>query len=422
MRTSRTVLVLILLLALVAAACAESDFEGSDEGGDDAAAGADSTDDGAAEGGGGGELQLAGFASSQAEDDALREILGAYEGAEVEFNPSPDYDTTLQAALAGGTPPDVFYVNDNRVPDLAEAGVLAPLEGNITDPDDFYPALREAFSVDGTFYCPPKDFSTLALQYNTAMFEEAGLEPPTTWDELEAAAEQLTTGDQVGLVIGAEFFRWGVFGVQAGGELANEDRTAMTATDGPLGEGLQFVADLHEQGWATTPAELDAGWAGEAFGQGKAAMTIEGNWIVPALRNDFPDVEWAVAPLPEGPAGPGTFVFSVCYAVAQNAPDTQASWDLVDYLVSPEQQLAFTEQFPVMPSRESLRDDWLEANPDLQPHLDSVEFAVAPVYVPGFQAVLDTINDGIQGIADGSRTVEEVLEATQTAGEAVLGG
>ncbi|CAN5461700.1 ABC transporter substrate-binding protein [soil metagenome] len=404
MRMSRTTLPILLLLAVIAAACSDSNFDNGDTA---------ST--------GGSSLQLAGFASSQSEDDALRAILANYEGGTVAFNPSPDYDTTLQAALAGGQPPDVFYVNDNRVPDLAEAGVLAPLEGNVSESDDFYPALQEAFSYDGEFYCPPKDFSTLALQYNVDMFEEAGIEPPTTWEEFEAAAEALTTGDQVGLALAPEFFRWGVFAVQAGGELANADRTAMTATDEAMVEGMSFVANLYEQGWAETPAELDAGWAGEAFGQGKAAMTIEGNWIVPALRNDFPDINWAVAELPAGPAGQGTFAFSVCYAVAVNAADTGASWDLVDYLVSPEQQIAFTQQFPVMPSRESLRDDWLEANPDLDAHLSGAEYAVAPVYVPGFQAVLDTINDGIQGIADGSRSVEEVLEATQTAGDAVLG-
>lgn len=423
---------LMLVLAVVAAACSESNFESSEEGDGEAAGGeaaespaAEGGDDGEAAAEGGQNLTLAGFASSAAEDEELRNILDTYEsesGNTVEFNPSPDYDTTLQASLAAGDPPDVFYVNDNRIPDLAEAGTLAPMEGNVADPDDFYPALRQAFSYEDTLYCPPKDFSTLALQYNTDAFDAAGLEPPTTWEEFESAAEQLTTDDMAGLVIGDEFFRWGVFAVQAGGELANEDRTAMTATDGPLAEGFEFVKNLHDQGWAATPSDLDAGWAGEAFGQGKAAMTIEGNWIVPALRNDFPDTPWAVAELPEGPAGKGTFSFSVCYAVAQNADNPDASWDLVDFLVSPEQQLAFTSQFPVMPSRQSLREDWIAANPDLEAHVNAAEYAVAPVYVPGFQAVLDTVNDGIQGLAAGSGDVQSVIEDVQSAGESVLGG
>lgn len=423
-RTVRAVaMTAVLLLFLVA--CGGSNFEESSGGGE----GSEPAPGGPtpAGGGEGGELSLAGFASSAAEDEQLRAILDNYEeesSATVEFNPSPDYDTTLQAALAGGQPPDVFYVNDNRVPDLAQAGTLAPIEDNIDNLDDFYPALIDSYTYEDTTYCPPKDFSTLALQYNVDMFEEAGLEPPTNWEELEAAAEQLTdeASGRVGLALGAEWFRWGVFALQAGGELANEDRTAMTIADGPVAEAFTYLKNLHDQGFAATPADLDAGWSGEAFGQEKAAMTIEGNWIVAALRNDFPDVNWAVTELPEGPAGQGTFSFSVCYAVGQQAGQPAASWDLVNFLVSPEQQLEFTKNFAVMPSRESLRDQWLEANPDLEAHLNSVEFATAPVYVPGFQAVLDTINSGVQGIADGSREVEDVIGDTQTAGESVLGG
>jgi ABC-type glycerol-3-phosphate transport system substrate-binding protein len=64
--------------------------------------------------------------------------------------------------------------------------------------DDFYPSLREAFTYDGTFYCPPKDFSTLALQYNIDMFDAAGLDHPDedwTWEDLEEAAAALTNAD-----------------------------------------------------------------------------------------------------------------------------------------------------------------------------------------------------------------------------------
>ena len=131
---------------------------------------------------------------------ALLDGYAAESGINVTFEPQPEYDTTLQAALAGGNPPDFFYVDSLSLPDLAEAGALAPIpEGVITEPDDFYPSLAEAFTYDGTWYCPPKDFSTLGLVYNVDMLEAAGVEPPTTMEELAAAAEALTTDDGVGL-------------------------------------------------------------------------------------------------------------------------------------------------------------------------------------------------------------------------------
>lgn len=432
----------LLLLAVLAAACGGSNFE---SGGDEAAGGGETADaagesageagsEAGSEAAGGGseaaagegvELELAGFASSPAEDEQLTAILEQYNAQSentATFNPLPEYDTTLQASLAGGEPPDVFYVNDNRLPDLAAAGALAPAGDNIDNPEDFYPALVEAFTYEGTWYCPAKDFSTLALYYNTDMLSEAGVEPPTNWEELAAAAEALTTDGRVGLALAPEYFRWGVFAEQAGGSITNEDLTEMTAATDPVRTGFAYAQDLYERDVAASPTDVDAGWAGEAFGQEKAAMTIEGNWMVGALANDFPDVNYAVAPLPEGPAGQGTFSFSVCYAVAANAPNPEASWDLVNYLVSPEAQLEFTEQFPVMPSRQSNRDPWLEAHPELEPHLASVEFATAPTFVPGFQEVLDVLNDGIQGVASGNREVDEVLQAADEAGQGILGG
>ena len=406
--------------ALTLLACGGSNFsEGTAQGGGESGA-----DDAGGSTGGPGELQLAGFASSSAEDEELRSILSTYSeqsGVNVEFNPSPDYDTTLQAALAGGTPPDLFYVNDNRLADLAEAGTLAEMSDLIDNPDDFYPALREAFSYEGTMHCPPKDFSTLALQYNTDMFEEAGIDPPTNWEELRSAAEQLTTDGVAGLVLAPEWFRWGVFVQQAGGGLTNDENTEMTLDEQPVQEALSYLEELYSNGWAVAPADIDAGWAGEAFGQEKAAMTIEGNWIVPALSANFPDVNWAVAELPEGPEGQATYSFSVCYAVAQSASNPEASWELANYLVSSEQLLQFTEKFPVMPSRPSLEEQWIEAHPDLEPFLTSAEFATAPVYGTGFQGVLDTLNAGIQGIAAGNDSVDSVIEQTQQAGQGVLG-
>ncbi|HEX6235406.1 MAG TPA: ABC transporter substrate-binding protein [Jiangellaceae bacterium] len=406
-------------IALLAAACGGSDFDDGDDAADD---GAEPTGEAPAEGV---ELTLMGWSSSPAEDDALNAIISSYnEQSEntVQFNPVPEYDTALQAALAGGTPPDVIYIDSNRLPDLVEAGALAPAEGNVEDDGDFYESLRNTFTYDGTFWCPPKDFSTLALVYNVDMFEEAGLEPPTTWEDLAAAAEALTDGDRVGLAIAPEYPRWGVFMFQAGGAVTNEDVTEMAIDSDANREALGYLEELYANGYAATPTDLDAGWAGEAFGQQRAAMTIEGNWIVGAMNNDFPDVNWAVAELPAGPAGQGTFVFTVCYGVPSASQNPEAAWDLVNYLVSPDSLIEFTGQFPVMPGRESLAGDWTDAHPELGPFLSGADYARPFQFVPGFQAVVDTLNDGIQGIAAGNRDVDEVIRQVDEAGQAELGG
>ncbi|WP_129668302.1 extracellular solute-binding protein, partial [Phytoactinopolyspora endophytica] len=362
---------------------------------------------------------------SPAEDDALNSIIDSYNEQSTNtarFNPVPEYDAALQAALAGGSPPDVIYVDSNRLPDLVEAGALAPADGRLENEDDFYDSLRDAFTYDGTFWCPPKDFSTLALVYNVDMFEEAGVEPPTDWEELAAAAEALTDGDRAGLALGPEYPRWGSFMFQAGGAVTDDAVTEMTIDSDANREAFEYLRQFYADGYAATPTDLDAGWAGEAFGQGRAAMTIEGNWTVAAMNNDFPDVNWAVAELPVGPGGPGTFAFTVCYAVPSASENPDAAWNLVNYLVSDDVLLEFTEQFPVVPGRESLADEWTDAHPELGAFVDGAEYARPFQFVPGFAGVVDTLDDGIQGIAAGNREVGEVIQQVDESGRAALGG
>jgi multiple sugar transport system substrate-binding protein len=369
-------------------------------------------------------LALWGWSSSDAENSALSDLVAQFNeqtGAQAEFQPQAEYDTALNTALAGGSPPDVVYVDSNRLPDLADAGALMEVPGGaLSDEGDIYPSLREAFTYNGTWYCPPKDFSTLALIYDPAALDTAGVAVPTTWEELAAAAEALTTDGQAGLAMGVEYPRWGVFLFQAGADLTNEEVTEVTLDSDEARTALQYLADRYQAGHFVRPADVDAGWAGEAFGQGKAAMTIEGNWIVSYLETDFPDREWAVAELPAGPAGPGTFAFTVCYGVPAAAANPDASWALVEYLTSPEGSLAWTEAFTVMPARQAVADDWLAAHPELEAFVAGADYAHRWGFRPGFGDVIGVFNDNANGIVDGDIDVDTLIADTVAAAEDVI--
>ncbi len=96
------------------------------------------------------ELSLWGWSSSDAENQALTDLVAQFSeetGAVASFQPQAEYDVALQAALTSGDPPDVFYVDSFRLPDLADAGALAPVpDGAVSNPDDIFPSLREAFT------------------------------------------------------------------------------------------------------------------------------------------------------------------------------------------------------------------------------------------------------------------------------------
>ena len=372
----------------------------------------------------GADLRLWGGSSGEAEDSALNDLLddfAATSGISVTFEPQTDLPTALQAAFAAGEPPDFFYIDSLNLPDLAEAGVLTPPpDGAITDPDDIYPSLRDAFTYDDTWYCPPKDFSTLGLFYDVDALEEAGIEPPTNMEELASAAEALATEDRAGLSFGAELARVGAFLLANGGYITDDDVSEMTLDTEENTSTLQYLADLFESGAARTPADVEAGWAGEAFGQGKAAMVIEGNWLVGTLENEFPDRNWGVVEFPEGSAGRATFAFTVCYGVGVDSPNQEAAWEAIDFLTGPEGAAAWTEAFNVMPARASLRDQWLENHPDLEALLNGAEYAHPWQFAPGFMDVVTEFNSQFEQLIGGDTDVEGMIEAVTEAGESVL--
>jgi len=376
-----------------------------------------------------GTLQLMGWASSDAENTRLQQIVDQWNTANpdstVQLNLVPDYDTKLQTALAGGSPPDIFYIDSFKLPDLVAANAVAPIGDQLTNPDDFYPSMREAFTIEGTFYCPPKDFSTLALEYNKDLFDAAGVEYPTadwTWDDLRAAAEKLTNADTgtYGMVLSPDFARLIAFIYQAGGTIADEGFTTMTLDTDAVKQATDFYINMVADGFAAQPSDLDSGWAGEAFGKGQAAMAMEGNWIVPFLKDQYPDVKYGVVELPAGSAGKATMAFTVCYGVPANGKNNEQALKVVDYLTGAEGMKAWTDLGLAMPTRASLAEGWLAQYPDLQPFLAGADYAKKWQFRPGFQDVLDSFNAGLQDAFAGNQTADTVLSTVQDVGNQVL--
>jgi multiple sugar transport system substrate-binding protein len=376
------------------------------------------------------ELQLMGWSQSDAEDKRLQATLDSFNQANpdlaVTLNLTPDYHSKLQAALAGASPPDLFYLDSFDLPDFVQAGALAPAKARFTNPDDFYPVLRNAFTLDGVFYCPPKEFSTLALVYNKDLFDASGIAYPTaawTWDDLQAAATALTNADAriAGLALNPDISRWLTFVYQAGGSVADAGFTQMTINSPEAQQAFEFVAQLVKDGVAMQAADLESRWPGEAFGKGKAAMTIEGHWIVPFLRDQFPTIKAGLAELPSGPAGKATIAFTSCYAVAANGQQIDASFTLLDYLLQPANMKAESDLGVPMPTRQSLRTEWLQQFPDQAAFLQGVEYARPWQFRPGFQAVLDSLNTGLQQVYMGVRLPGDVLAEAELIGNGVLG-
>lgn len=371
-------------------------------------------------------LQIMIGSSGEAETKAVQDAAAKWASATgntATVTPAQDLTQQLGQALAGGTPPDVFYVDASRFADYASVGALEPYGDKISNPDDFYESLRTAFTYDGKFYCAPKDFSTLALEINTDLWARVGLtdaDIPTTWDQLTATSQKIKAKGLVPLALGDTRDRIGAFLVQNGGWLLSEDGKQPTADTPENLAALQYVKGLLTSGYARYPKQLDAGWSGEAFGKGKAVMAIEGNWIKGALQNDFPNVKYKVVELPTGPKGKGTLSFTNCWGIAAKSKYKEQAIKFVEAMTAGDQQITFAKAFGVMPSRQSVRDQYTGAFPTDKPFIDGAAYAQGPVNAPKMDSVLSDLDTGLQGLANGDP--KAVLGNFDKNAKAAIGG
>jgi multiple sugar transport system substrate-binding protein len=358
--------------------------------------------------------------SGDAETAAVQAAADAWadeSGNTVEVVAASDLNQQLSQGFAGDEPPDVFYMGWDQFQNYASNGYLEPYAADLSNAGDFYSSLADTYTYDGTFTCAPKDFSTLGLIVNTDMWAAAGLtdaDIPTDWDGLEAVAKKLTTDSTVGLSFGLEYARLGVFMNQAGGTIQDGDDIEADSPENLA--GIQYVQKLHDEGVLKFPSEIDAGWSGEALGAGKAAMVIEGPWIK-GIKGDFPDTNYAAYELPAGPSGKSTFTFSNCWGIPADSDTRDAAVDLVEYLTSDDQQLAFSDAFGVIPSTESAAATYAEKYPENASFVAGADYAVTPVNFAGSADVVADFNAQLEGVINGGdakgalASFQEQLEA-----------
>lgn len=359
------------------------------------------------------------WGGNDAETAAFKQMVTDFEaatGVKVEERVYSDYNTELQAELIGGSGPDVFYVDAYMAPFYIEQGVLMPLDEATFELDAFYQPLLDAFLKDGQYYAVSKDYSTLALYYNKAVVDPAQipgtLEELFTGDYLETLKATLPD-TMVPMTYNRDIAR-NLFMAEAGGASIVKDELYSNLADPAVVENLKYEYEAAKAGKIVTPADLGTGWNGDAFGNQRTAIMIEGNWSLGFLEQNFPDVDFGVMELPTFKGEKGTMVFTVGYAINASSKSVDAASAFIQYATGTEGMATWTTGAGVLPSREdvTLATDVMN-DPLKAPHIKGAEYATP--WQKG--TTMDTINVEFQNYMpsylSGERTLEEALKMAQ---------
>ncbi|HYE36410.1 ABC transporter substrate-binding protein [Methylocaldum sp.] len=359
-------------------------------------------------------LRLTGWISSPVEETLTRSFIDTFErrhpGLPVHYEPiTANYMDKLLLMLATGTAPDVVMLEAFWIPLLVDYDVLLPLDDFVAQdpgffPEDFEPALLDAFRFNGKLYGLPKDYSTLVLYFNPAMFAKAGLAgAPRTWDEFAEYARRLTRDtdgdgivDQYGYCH-AEAFEYSLpFVWQNRGEYF--DAQGRAAFDEPaFVKALSFLQRMKTDGVAVMPSDVGAAWNMDAFGRGRVAMAISGLWAANFMKETYARTPYRVAPLPAGKQA-ASIAFVAGYAIPKATRHPDKAWQVLRYLTGPEGGRIWEKSGIGLPARRSVtRDLELERDPLKRVFLRSLDHARVWQFRVN-QRVLDETQSALQAI------------------------
>jgi multiple sugar transport system substrate-binding protein len=214
------------------------------------------------------------------------------------------YYTKLALAASSGRPPDVAISHLSRLPLLAEAGLLEPVEEagvgavGITK-DKFTPAAWSKATVHGKVYAVPLDTHPFVMFYNVALAKKAGLlnaagdnlKPMHGKDDFVNALKAMkeASGGKYGAVspnTADPATTWRLFmTVYSGlaGPIVSDAGTKVSVNTAALEETFAFMQSLTGS-LRLMPGNATDTTAATLFGQGNVGFLFDGEWQIPTYR------------------------------------------------------------------------------------------------------------------------------------------
>ena len=230
----------------------------------------------------------------------IKEFNDQSENITVKYQSTPwtNWYQTFSTAIASGTAPDISTGAGYQAFQFAKIGAILPIDDVIEDmkasgdladfPEDTVAPLK----YEGKQIAFPWNQDIRVIWYNKEIFENAGVKPPTSFEELRSTAKAVSKDDVYGLSIGAAQ-NGGVhllltLLINNGGGLFDENGEVAVSSNPRNLETLQLISDMAKDG-SINPAA--AGYSGDdaerAFVSGKAAMILTNA----AMNKKYPELD-----------------------------------------------------------------------------------------------------------------------------------
>jgi ABC-type glycerol-3-phosphate transport system substrate-binding protein len=260
------------------------------------------------------------------------------------------YDLMLELVLGSIQEPDapngVVIFDNPWTHDWVRSGLIRPIDDLLArtqslDWPDFAPALRAAAGLDGHVWGVPFYTWSFGLVYRVDLYEEAGLEPPGTLEELVGHAAALTTDERAGMAMqpradynAAE--EWCNYLFAAGGSVQGPN--GQVTLDSPQARhALSAYSEVFRRSATNTEIDWTFEDSVEALAQGQAAQMVNCHWWLPVLNDPAGKAgelagRFRLAEIPGGVGILGVWYWAIPRAV--DAVQADAAWRFIAWIAS----------------------------------------------------------------------------------------
>lgn len=279
--------------------------------------------------------------------------------------------------------------------------------------DKYFEGPRNSAMYNGGYYGIPYYSNCLAIMYNKDIFDEMGIDYPTsewTWDDFKEAVAATTTEDHYGLTMSLIKSEEGTFDVIPFIWQAGEDYDSLDSEG--AAEALNMINDFYQKGYMSKEliSMTQADMCASLFATGKSAMMVAGSWLNTNIQNENPDLNYGVVTFANkenaaSPIGGGNIVML-------KDENREESWELMKFLSSKDNNRSFCEDGGyISPRTDSVEESELWKNdPILSVYLEQLEVARARGPHPRWPEISSAIQFAVQNTLSGAATAEEALK------------
>ena len=413
-------MLLAVMMVLAMAACAPADRDAS---GESKAPGTQNTEAQGGEETQASEVEIWYYWETVKHQEALNYLIEKYNESQsdvkvtAKYVPFADFKKQLSIGATADELPDIVIIDSPDHASYATMGIFADLTGRF-DTSTYYDGPFASCTIDGKLYGIPADVNCLGLYYNEDILKEAGVEVPTTWDELKAAAVALTKDNVTGLAFCSLPNEEGTFNFAPW--LWSTGATSYDINNENGIRALTFVKDLVDSGAMSKECiNWTQGDVMNQFISGNVAMMINGPWQIPTMRAEAPDLNWDVTLIPKD-SQYASVIGGENFAVIAGGNEDEAL-AFLEYLTQKEQiEYLMVAMGNIAPDK-AIADQQFTDDPVMQKFAEQMEYAQARGPHAEWPSISNAISLAFNEVMTGVKTPEEAAAVAQETIDGIVG-